>query len=181
MHARRAVRGSKLTENFTYSELFGDRVMRPHQIAAGVMLLASVVQPMRGLAGPMTITRGYSTPEANAAAGGSATSMHLFLGDPEEPTTWGAAVDVNFDKMHGHDPINTAKRYRLARELEPWLRIAAGEFIWYPHTCHFHLGLRNAKNAGQLMVCTAKGKYITLASMSDLIQYDPRLRGASAL
>jgi hypothetical protein len=145
------------------------------------MLLASVVQPLRNEAGPMTITRGYSTPEANAAAGGSPSSMHLFGGDPEEPTTWDAAVDVNFDKMHGHDPVNTAKRYRLARDLEHWLRIAAGEFIWYPSTCHFHIGLRNARNAGQLMVSTAHGVYLPLARMSDLLQYDPRLRGASAL
>lgn len=175
------MRNSKLTRDFWYSELFGDRIVRPHQVMAGAMLCASVLQPIRNEAGPMTITRGLATPEQNAAAGGSATSMHLYGGNPDEPTTLEAAADVNFDKMHGHDMLNTSKRYALAHDLEQLFRLVAGEFIWYTYTCHWHLGLRNARNEGQMLVSTSKKTYVPIKCISDIIRLDPRLQGVAAV
>lgn len=163
----------QLSANFSYPEIFGTHVMRPHQVAAGVVLCASVLQPIRNVAGGISITRGYSTPAENAACGGSPSSAHLYGGTPDDPLSWDAAADINFKDMPGNE--HARERFGVAVLIEAWLRSAGGEFIWYTYTNHWHLAMRNRRNVGELMVSTSKKQYVKIASISEIARIDPRL------
>lgn len=166
-------RAVPLSADFTYKELFGAHIVRPHQVAAAVVLCASVLQPIRNVAGRIDITRGYSTAAENAAVNGSPSSAHLYQGEPDDPLSWNAAADINLLDMHGNE--NAPGRFGVALLIEAWLRNAAGEFIWYTYTNHWHVAMRNRRNVGELMVSTSPKKYIRIATIAEIKRYDPRL------
>lgn len=72
----------KITKNFTLEEFTATSYPCSNMITDAAIenvraLCVNVLQPLRDIVGPITVTSGYRSRELNAMVGGSATSQHL--------------------------------------------------------------------------------------------------------
>jgi hypothetical protein len=117
-----------LTAHFTAAELGADRPGVTNDVAANLLDTATWLETARSVLGvPLRITRGYSTPEENAAVGGVADSEHLS----------GLAADFVPVGLSKHETYQRLSAARDRGELPLF-----DELIYYVADDHLHVGLR---------------------------------------
>lgn len=125
--------------NFTWAELADDAELDNQARANLTRLAVSVLEPLRAQFGPLRVTSAYRDPEANAAAGGVATSLHQK----------GLAADVY--------AINGATHEEMAE----WLyasSLPVDEVIVERHTGHLHVAASPSGSGAREFLQTDDGE-----------------------
>lgn len=128
---------SEFTRSSAASRHGLDNTPPPQAVVCLRALVARVLDPLRGEAGPVRITSGYRAPEVNRAIGGSSTSQHCA----------GEAADLVL--VVDHDAESVA-------DLLYAMQSPVDQCIWYEPEVGGHVHVshrRDGRQRGQFLRC----------------------------